>query len=327
MNVTFFYRPKIKGAHSIEAVFDSVKSKLPEEVCYTDYICTHKWKRYYSFIKARKHQGEINHITGDIHSIALFLKSSKTIITVHDIGHYERELTGVKKAIFKIIWLVLPLRKVKYITTISQFTKQKLIETCNIPEDKIFVIPNPACVDFKFSPKEFNENTPVILQIGSGNNKNIYRLIDAITGLNFKLLLIRRLDEKLKEKLQESGINYECQHNISRKEVYECYKRCDIVFFASEYEGFGMPILEANAVGRPVVTSSISSMPDVAGNAAVLVDPYSVIEIKKSLLLLKEDKRYRLMLIENGLENLKRFSIEKIAKQYVELYQKILDEK
>ena len=326
MEVTYFFRPKIKGVHSIETLFTNLFKALPSIVQGSRYVCTHKWKRFHSYIKASQYQGQVNHITGDIHTIALFLKGSKTVLTVHDIGHYERDLSGIKKFIFKVIWLDLPLKKVKYITTISEFTKRKILENCKVPEHKIIVIPNPASADFELSHKVFNDDAPVILQMGSGNNKNIHRLIEAITGLNFRLLLIRRPDEELKLKLKELQIEFEWHYNITRDEVYECYKKSDIVFFASEYEGFGVPILEANAVGRPVVTSSISSMPEVAGDAAMLVNPYSVEEIKKALLLLKENKQYRESLITNGQENLKRFSIEKIAQQYYEVYQKIIKE-
>lgn len=326
MKVTYFYRPRMKGTHSIEAVFDIIKSNLPPVVRYTDYICTTQWKRLYSFFKASEFEGDINHITGDIHTIALFLKKKeRTIITVHDIGHYERDLTGIKKALFKLIWMTLPLKRVTAITTISNFTKDKLVEHAGIDAGKITVIPNPATLDFSFSPLQFNEKEPWVLQIGGGNNKNIFRLIEAVKGTPFRLMLIRKPDAAIKQLLEDNQIIYEWHSSISREEVHACYQKCDILFFASEYEGFGVPILEANVVGRPIITSNISSMPDVAADAAVYVDPYAVDEIKAALYRLKDDASLREQLIKNGLENVKRFAAEKIALQYVALYNDILD--
>jgi len=311
------------GVHSIETLFDNIFEKLPDYIESKVYLCTHKWKRYYSFFEARKHQGEINHITGDIHTIALFLDKNKTILTVHDIGRLERDLRGLKKRIFKLLWLDLPLKRVKYITTISDFTKKRLVEVCKISPEKIHVIPNPSSNDFTYNQNSYDKKSPCILQMGSGNNKNIYRLIEAIKGTSFRLLLIRKPNTKIKKLLEVYNISFEWKYNISRQQVYECYLKCDIVFFASEYEGFGMPILEANSVGRPVVTSKLSSMPFVAGESALLVNPFSVEEIRASLIKLHNNASLRDKLIAKGLKNLKRFSIERITEQYVELYHEI----
>ncbi len=327
MKISYFFRPKMEGVHSIETLFYDLLKNLPRFVEPNIYVCTHKWKRFHSFYRSRKFQGEINHITGDIHTIALFLKKRKTILTVHDIGRYERDLTGLRKYLFKVLWLDLPLRSVNYITTISDFTKRRLMEVCKIPEEKIHVIPNPACTDFHFRPKKYNGSNPCILQIGSGNNKNVHRLIEAVKATKFKLLLIRKPDQSLEKLLIDAKINYEWKYNISRIEIFNCYYACDIVFFASEYEGFGVPILEANSVGRPVITSNISSMPYVAGDSALLVNPYKVESIKNAIKTLDEDEALRNKLIQNGLHNLKRFSMEAVTNQYMQLYNKIISRK
>ncbi|RKD87719.1 glycosyltransferase family 4 protein [Mangrovibacterium diazotrophicum] len=323
MKVTFFFRPKMRGVHSIETLFGNLFNQFPRDIEKEVYICTHKWKRFHSYLKARKYQGEVNHITGDIHQIALFLNRGKTILTIHDIGRWERDLKGWKKRLFKLLWLDLPLRSATIVTTISEFTKSKLVQECGIAADKIRVIHNPATIDFNYAPGAFNAESPTILQIGSGAQKNLNRLIEAVKGTPFRLLLIRRPDAAIEFKLQSLNIPYEWHSNLSRQEVYECYKKCDLIFFASEYEGFGVPILEANAVGRPVVTSNLASMPEVAGKSAILVNPYDVQEIRDALFKLKEKEQYRVQLIQEGIENLKRFSPEKTAQAYYELYQEI----
>jgi glycosyltransferase involved in cell wall biosynthesis len=105
--------------------------------------------------------------------------------------------------------------------------------------------------------------------------------------------------------------------------MYESYCAADLVSFVSTYEGFGLPILEANAVGRPVVTSNVSSMPEVAGDAACLVDPFDVASIRSGILRTIEDREYRERLICNGFDNVQRYVPEKVTYKYIELYRRI----
>jgi len=98
------------------------------------------------------------------------------------------------------------------------------------------------------------------------------------------------------------------------------YRECDLVVFASSYEGFGLPILEANATGRPVVTSNVCSMPEVAGGAACLVDPFDVASIRAGVNRVLSDPAYRESLIVAGFENAKRFGAARIARAYADVY-------
>jgi glycosyltransferase involved in cell wall biosynthesis len=103
------------------------------------------------------------------------------------------------------------------------------------------------------------------------------------------------------------------------------YRMADIVCFASLYEGFGLPILEAQATGRPVVTSDRCSMPYVAGGAALLVNPESVDSIRSGIQSLIDNAQLREQLIVQGLENVKRFRISTMCEKYAELYQRVLN--
>src|SRR5262249_49098549 len=102
------------------------------------------------------------------------------------------------------------------------------------------------------------------------------------------------------------------------------YHEADVVLFASTYEGFGLPILEAQATGRPVVTSNLHSLPEVAGPAACLVDPFDVASIHAGVLRVLSEPLYRENLISAGFENVKRFTAQKIAAKYAALYESIL---
>ena len=313
----------MENSFSVEEVFTIIKKELKDEINISNYYCSYKWSRTHSLLNAYKYQGDVNHITGDANHLALVLKGGKTVLTLHDMRHYEKDLSGIKKLLFGLAKLRIPFKKVQKITTISGFMKQQLLAEFSLDPDKVQVIHNPAPSDFVFNEMKFDAESPRILQIGSSPHKNLSRLIKAIEGEEFQLILVRSKDPAIEQLLNQKGIPHEWHEKIPREEVYECYCNCDIVFFASEFEGFGVPILEANAVGRPVITSNRTSMPEVAGDGALLVDPFSVKDIREALLELKNDKKLRQQLIEKGLENVKRFTPEKIASQYLDLYKEV----
>ncbi|HYC29383.1 MAG TPA: glycosyltransferase, partial [Chitinophagaceae bacterium] len=124
--------------------------------------------------------------------------------------------------------------------------------------------------------------------------------------------------------MQDNDIEFDYRSGLSDEEMVQAYVQADIIAFASTYEGFGMPILEGQATGRPVITSNISSMPEVAGNAACLVDPFDVTAIRAAFDKVITDDAYREKLIMDGLENVKRFSPQLIADKYLQLYKQMV---
>ncbi|SDJ35167.1 glycosyltransferase family 4 protein [Chryseobacterium jejuense] len=273
------------------------------------------------FFRKQIHKNDIVHITGQIHFASIALKTNKIVLTVHDLGLY-RELPFLRSFIFKLFWIYLPFRKVKIITVISEKTKEEIIKFMPSVENKIIVIPN--CVTIEKAEEKVKESKDLcnVLIVGTRSNKNIERAVQALINLPIKVIIVGKLAEDINEVLISNNINFENYYNIAEAELLQLYKNADILLFPSLYEGFGLPILEAQAQNVIVVTSEISPMKEVAGEAAIIVDPYSVDSIKsgvKSVLNFSNEEKEKM--IKKGKENLKKYTIENISKKYIEIYE------
>src|SRR5690606_36261075 len=159
-----------------------------------------------------------------------------------------------------------------------------------------------------------------LLQVGTGANKNLARVIEACSGLPLTLVIVGRLSPSARRRLRELGVAHENAWELTDAGLLEAYRRCHALIFASTYEGFGMPIIEAQAVGRPVITSRLCSMPEASGGAACLVDPFDVADIRRGIRRLLEDPEYARTLVRFGYENAARYTPERVAAAYAELY-------
>jgi len=328
MKVTFFHRKPNSTNFSVEGTFQAVRSAMPEEVkcrvATSRYLSRGIFGRIYNIFEAIFRQGDVNHITGDVHFLSYLLRRDRTLLTILDcVVMYNN--TGIKQYLLRLFWYVIPEKRVALISVISQSTKNELIKFIKCDPDKVRVV--PVCISPAFTRfgKPFNTVKPKILQIGTGQNKNLIRLIEALKDIPCKLDIVGKLSQEHIDALSKNNINYTNVFQISDEEVLALYQQCDLVAFVSTYEGFGMPILEGNAVGRPVITSNLLSMPEVAGNAACLIDPYDVTQIRAGILRIISDEEYREILIENGFRNIERFEPRVIARQYIELYKELLE--
>jgi len=326
--VVFFHRkPRNVGNYSVEFIFEDVRkrliNKIDAHVVVSTYESAGLFKRLYNCYEAWRNQGQVNHVTGDVNYLGCLLKSGITIHTILDCVHLNSS-AGIKYKILKFFWLTIPERRSKVITAISESTKQEILRHHKCDPEKIVVIPVAISPRFKKAEKPFNKECPRILQVGTAHNKNIPKLIEAIQGLPCVLNIIGKQNDEYEALLKKYNIQYVYEWGLTDEQIIERYEQADILSLVSTYEGFGMPILEAQAVGRAVITSKLYSMPEVAGDAAVMVDPSVASDIRKGLEKIIYDDPFRRGLIERGFENIKRFDPEVIAEQYLNLYQKVI---
>jgi glycosyltransferase involved in cell wall biosynthesis len=299
---------------------------LPEDiepvVAESRYYSNGFFKRAYNIVEAMFRQGDVNHITGDVHFLALLLKKEKTILTIHDLGFLSHPNFLIRK-ILKFFWLTMPVARVSRITAVSEATKKEIIQHTNCKEEKIQVIPTCIGSHFKRVDKAFNSVKPVILQIGTAGNKNCIRMAKALAGISCTLEIVGFPDKEYITVLREENIEHHISSRLTDDEMLRKYINCDILLFASTYEGFGMPIIEANTVGRAVVTSNCSSMPEVAGDAACLVDPFDVNSIREGVRNVIKNEKLRTDLVNKGYQNAKRFQLAGVAKAYSKIYNEL----
>jgi glycosyltransferase involved in cell wall biosynthesis len=325
--VHFTRKPRPFGNFSIEIYFGIIREKLNNrvsiEVVQSRYLSNGLIKRIYNSIEAALHQKDVNHVLGDATYLSIFLKKRKTITTFLDCNVLAAS-RGIKYLVIKLFWFNIPVLRSGFITSISEATKQELIKYTGCPSEKIRVIYVSISEKFKKCEKSFDSGLPSILQVGTAPNKNISRLVEAIRDIPCRLTIIGKVDDGLKAKLKIYNIQHLIEESrLTEDEIIEHYHKCDIVSFVSTYEGFGMPIIEANAIGRCVITGNTTSMPEVAADAACIVDPFSISQINLGLKKIINDYEYRNELISNGYKNAKRFDKRVIAEQFFNLYQEV----
>jgi glycosyltransferase involved in cell wall biosynthesis len=221
-------------------------------------------------------------------------------------------------------WFELPVRRCAHVTVISEATRDELLRNVRCSSERISVIPVAIAEGFTRVDRHFDTAHPRVLQVGTSPTKNVHRLIRALAGSECHLEVIGAPDPEAERILVAQGTPFRWRSGLPLPEVIRAYVESDIVSLASIVEGFGMPILEAQSVGRPVLTSLRPPMDSVSGEAACFVDPLDVDSIRRGIRRLIDDPPFRDDLVARGFENIKRFNPEQIAGQYLAIYRRVL---
>jgi len=312
--------------YSVEGLFHTVRRHLPPDIAVE--VAVAPWpsrgvsRRVRNTLWARRlrEDGLVPHVTGDILYVAPALGPA-TIVTIHDLGWVARG--GVSQAIFEALWFRLPVRTVCAVTTDSAFIRGELLRRVGCPSHRVHVV--PCCYDpvFTTAPEHYHAERPVVLAVGTTANKNIERLCAALEGLRCELHVVGPLSPSQRTAVSRHHIQARVSVGIAQDAIVAAYHEADIVAFPSWYEGFGLPIIEGQICGRPVLTSRAASMPEVAGAGACLIDPLDVSSIRTGLRRIMDSADYRAELRTLGLENVRRFAPTTVAEQFATLYRAV----
>lgn len=259
----------------------------------------------------------------------LFYKNK--IITVHDIA-YERFPQNFNWKFSFVYKHMIPfiVHNSKHIFTVSEFSKNEISHFYNKDKKYISVVYN--AVNNIFAPQKKENQEKYILAVSSLNyQKNFHSLIKSFNLLEdkkVKLFLVGGINKSFANlellKDIESNINIVFKGRVNDSELISLYSNAIVFVFPSLYEGFGIPPLEAQACGTPVVCSDVASLPEVGGeNSVIYCEPYSVESIREKISLVLNDKKLQNSLREKGFKNVNRFSWEKSASKVVEIIKRL----
>ena len=319
--IIFIQRNRAAG-FSIDKVFrpiiDNIEDKLEISVPSRGAGIKDIFKNLWFVFKNRR-KGVIYHITGDIHYCLLSLIGARTVLTVHDTVTLDFNTTkNIKYYVKKFLWFTLPLKIADKVVCISEETKRQLGKYTNRKD--LIVIDDSVDRSIRTTsrnpiPDKFN-----VLIIGTKKNKNIERVLEALSVFNCCVTIIGRLTDDQQKLISNLGINLTNKFNLTDEELRQEYYKTDLVMFVSLFEGFGMPVLEANKAGRPIICSTIPVLKEVGKNSALYVDPYDVKAIENGINKLISNPELQNELIKNGIANAKEHDISNIMRQWNNLY-------
>lgn len=240
------------------------------------------------------------------------------VFTIHDLLHVYYH-SKFHKWYFKQVIGSLA-KNAKKIITVSEYTKTDILAHTNIPEALIEVVYNGLSKAFADNEDELDLGRPYFLYIGNRRkHKNLHRMIKAFAGAkiseDYLLAISGDIDDDLKLLINQLNIADRVVFLgiIGEADLPALYKGAFALLYVSMMEGFGLPLLEAMASKTPVITSSITSLPEIAGNAAILVDPFSVPDIKEAIESITSNQYMYEGFVELGIQRSKLFNWDETA--------------
>ncbi len=314
------------------------------------------YQRYWNFPNILKKQKvDIFHIVDQTDGyLVSSLKSSgqPVIITCHDLINLVMPQSFKGRARFPMLSMttwklaIKGMEGAEHIVSVSSHTAKDTIENLEVDPKQITVVPNAVDSIFRTISTEevksfrqqigISSQTMCLLNVGSNNlRKNVSTILKVVVLLKNQGLPVHFL--KVGVKFNAEQEDFIQTHNLKDCVTYlgipeeetlvKIYNAADVLLAPSSYEGFGLTLLEAMACGTPVIASNVTSLPEVVGNAGILVDPFDSEAIAFGVKRIYEDNSYRNSLIEKGLARAKLFTWEKTAEKIAAVYEESLKKK
>jgi glycosyltransferase involved in cell wall biosynthesis len=287
---------------------------------------------------SRREDADLLHVTYN----APLRQPCPVVVSVHDVifRRYPGYFSPRVRLLLNTI-LPLSMRRARAVFTLSEASRRDIAHYYPFTRDKIHVVGLAAGPLVHAQPDDqgaqrYTRGRPFLLAVGNVQpRKNIGRLIKAYlrarqNGMQAVRLLVVGRSQWQGSAIQQLAAASPYHDDIvftgylQDQVVAALYRQCLAFIYPSLYEGFGLPVLEAMACGAPTVTSNSSSLPEVAGDAAILVDPTSAEAITSAIEQLVADGSLRDKLRDRGLRQAARFSWEQTARQTLEVYQQVL---
>lgn len=311
------------------------------------------WEQVSLPLVAARDQLDILHCPANTAPLAL-TKRVKLVLTIHDVMYLIPTSVLPESPLLRnrlsryYRRLVVPLvaRRAATIVTVSHYSRRDIVKYLNVDESKVRVVgeaPNNACRIINNPDRlaavraRYGLSLPFILALGAMDpRKNTARIMEAYAhfrkrgtgGYQLALVGLPSVSQNHFRQLSQTlGIADEVVLTgfVPEEDLVALYNAAEVLLYPSLYEGFGLPVLEAMACGTPVITSPNGSLPEVAGDAALMVNPLSVEEIANGLLCLAGAPALRQNLIAKGHAQTQKFSWRQAAMQTLDVYQSVLD--
>jgi glycosyltransferase involved in cell wall biosynthesis len=291
-------------------------------------------------------QNNIQLYHGLSNELPFFTKRNKlkTIVTIHDLiflrypayyPFFDRLLYYFKSKY--------ACKTANHIVAISEQTKRDIVSYYKIPNNKISVIPLAVdgvflqhhSSDFLMKVKQkYQLIKPYFITVGTVENRknqlNIIKALKQLYNREIELIIVGKHSSNYAKTVKDFIHNHALAARFLKvdntNELAALYKQSLALIYVSEFEGFGIPPLEAMACGTAIIASNTSSIPEVCGNAALYVNPYNTSEIKDAMLQIIEDADLVNNLIKQGNKQIELFNINAIASKYLQLYNKVVAE-
>ena len=288
---------------------------------------------FFPFLKI--HRNAVNVFWGHAHKLPLFrVKGVSYVVTIHDlVWKVCPQTMPSMRRLTERFFFPIAIRNADKIITVSQSTANDLVKYFPFCADKVRVVPLASTFQVSINDQTLLRiDTQYILFVGTIEpRKNIHNMLRAYGSLpmelkqKYKFILVGntgwgniKLDELLVNLNLTSFVEW--KSFVNDQELSALYQNAYCLLFPSFYEGFGLPIVEAQSFGVPVITSNVSSMPEVAGDGGLLVDSCSIEGIKNALQELLSDTGLRDSLSQKAMINAQRFSWEKTVNATYDLF-------